>query len=113
MSRNAYNNQTSDVSYGSILESEALFRDAASSSVSSSGPRKLKNSTSVSFVASVRDSISSTSANVRDSIRNSLTFGGPNVSIRQLGGSSTIAKSSFNLIKNLVGAGVLALPSGV
>ena len=47
------------------------------------------------------------------SIHNSLSFGGRQVSVRVLGGNSTISKSSFNLIKNLVGAGVLALPSGV
>ena len=60
-------------------------------------------------------SISHLSGSVRGSLRNSLIgiSGGSKCSVRDLGGQSTISKSSFNLIKNLVGAGVLALPSGV
>ena len=66
-----------------------------------------------SMAESLRDSIALIGASARDGIYNSLRFGGSRVSVRDLGGSSTISKSSFNLIKNLVGAGVLALPSGV
>jgi hypothetical protein len=59
------------------------------------------------------DSVGSISKSMRDGIRRSLVFSGSNVSIRELGGHSTIPKSTFNLIKNLVGAGVLSLPNGV
>ena len=62
---------------------------------------------------SLGDSIASITSSVRDGIQESLNFSGNNCSIRELGGHSTISKSTFNLIKNLVGAGVLALPSGV
>ena len=59
------------------------------------------------------DSVGSLSKSMRDGIRRSLVFSGSNVSIRELGGHSTLPKSTFNLIKNLVGAGVLSLPNGV
>jgi hypothetical protein len=59
------------------------------------------------------DSVGSISKSMRDGLRRSLVFSGSNVSIRELGGHSTIPKSTFNLIKNLVGAGVLSLPNGV
>jgi hypothetical protein len=63
---------------------------------------------------SLGDSMASFSSSVRCGLRDSLVFsGGSRCSIRDLSGNSTISKSSFNLIKNLVGAGVLALPSGV
>ena len=42
-----------------------------------------------------------------------LSFGGRQCSIRALGGTATITNEFFNLVKNLVGAGMLALPSGV
>ena len=51
---------------------------------------------------------------LRNSIRDSLlSYGGRRVSIRDLGGRSSLFCCSTNLVKNLVGAGVLALPSGV
>jgi hypothetical protein len=77
----------------------------------SSGSFRSHRSRSGSF----GDSVGSLSKSMRDGIRRSLVLssGGSNVSIRELGGHSTIAKSTFNLIKNLVGAGVLALPNGV
>jgi hypothetical protein len=59
------------------------------------------------------DSVGSLSKSIRDGLRRSLVLSGSNVSIREIGGNSTIPKSTFNLIKNLVGAGVLALPNGV
>ena len=73
----------------------------------------LRSKRSSSFGQSIRNSIVGIGSLTRDSIRNSLHYGGKQVSVRDLGGTSTISKSSFNLIKNLVGAGVLALPSGV
>ena len=70
---------------------------------------------------SMRNSISdglsyagSMSSSVRDLIVNrGLSHSGRPSSVRQLAGRSTLSRSSFTLIKNLVGAGVLALPSGV
>jgi hypothetical protein len=63
---------------------------------------------------SLGDSMASLSSSLRGGLRDSLVFsGGSRCSIRDLSGNSTMSKSSFNLIKNLVGAGVLALPSGV
>ena len=57
---------------------------------------------------------------VRQSIRNSagtllrqsvtLSFGGRQCSVRDSGGTATIPTEFFNLVKNLVGAGMLAIP---
>mmetsp|Transcript_40699 Transcript_40699/g.85505 ORF Transcript_40699/g.85505 Transcript_40699/m.85505 type:complete len:482 (-) Transcript_40699:249-1694(-) len=71
------------------------------------------DSTRGSRQASLRDSMRQLGRSARNSIQDSLRFGGRQVSVRDLGGTSTITKSSFNLIKNIVGAGVLALPAGV
>eukprot|EP00980_Cylindrotheca_fusiformis_P008082 scaffold1722_cov120-Cylindrotheca_fusiformis.AAC.12 len=62
---------------------------------------------------SFRDSLAMIGLSARGSVRSSLNFGGKRVSSRDIGGKSTIFNSSANLIKNIVGAGVLALPSGV
>jgi hypothetical protein len=58
--------------------------------------------------------------NMRQSIRNSagnlmrqsvtLSFGGRQCSVRASGGTATIPTEFFNLVKNLVGAGMLAIP---
>ena len=66
-----------------------------------------------SSLAELGDSLASIGTSMRNGLRGSLVFSGSNCSIRELGGNSTISKSTFNLIKNLVGAGVLSLPSGV
>lgn len=84
--------------------------------------RRRRHSTGGSLVHSMRNSISdglslagSFSSSVRDLIVNHglSQSGGRPMSVRQLAGQSTLSRSSFTLIKNLVGAGVLALPSGV
>lgn len=62
---------------------------------------------------SFRDSVGDIALSFRDSLQNSLSFGGSMVSVRDMGGQSSIPKSTANLIKNLVGAGVLALPAGL
>lgn len=57
---------------------------------------------------------SSVASSVRDLIVDrALTHSGRPVSVRNFGGTSTITRSSITLVKNIVGAGVLALPSGV
>ena len=43
----------------------------------------------------------------------SFRFSGKEASIRDFGGTATIPSEVFNMIKNLVGAGALGLPSGV
>jgi Transmembrane amino acid transporter protein len=77
-----------------------------------------RSSIAQSLRNSIGDGLSlagSVSSSVRDLIVNHglSQRSGRSVSLRQLGGQSTITRSSFTLIKNLVGAGVLALPSGV
>ncbi|CAB9530482.1 Putative sodium-coupled neutral amino acid transporter 11 [Seminavis robusta] len=60
----------------------------------------------------MRQSIRESTANlVRSSI--TLSFGGRQCSVRSTGGTATIATEFFNLVKNLVGAGMLAIPNGV
>jgi hypothetical protein len=105
-------NKLRNQAYGSIVPAieEGIEEDDSDSIQAQSSFAKQRSS---SIAESFRDSISSLGLSTRNGIRNSLRFGGKPASIRDLGGSSTIAKSSFNLIKNLVGAGVLALPSGV
>jgi hypothetical protein len=59
-------------------------------------------------------------SNMRESIRSSvgsllrqsdsLTFGGRQCSVRASEGTATIPTEFFNLVKNLVGAGMLAIP---
>eukprot|EP00934_Nitzschia_sp_Nitz4_P005942 Nitzschia sp. Nitz4//scaffold16_size188269//49272//50926//NITZ4_001782-RA/size188269-augustus-gene-0.75-mRNA-1//1//CDS//3329538490//5932//frame0 len=66
-----------------------------------------------SSAGSIASLVNSVGSSVRESVHRGLHYGGENVSIIQMEGDSTITNSSFNLIKNLVGAGVLALPSGV
>jgi hypothetical protein len=100
------------------MSGSSLIEKGLGSGVPSSGPTRYQtfdpnaarpNSVRTSF----RDSMGYIGLSGLDSIRNSLSFGGKRVSVRDLGGKSTISKSSANLIKNLVGAGVLALPAGV
>jgi len=50
---------------------------------------------------------------VRDTISTALNFGGSPCSVRDVGGKATIPNEVLNLVKNIVGAGALALPSGV
>lgn len=106
--------EPSSENYGSLLSDEADERTTSGfhhynrNSIGDS-----LRSSIVGIGTSTRSSIANLGMSTRDGIRNSLVFGGSRVSVRDLGGHSTIAKSSFNLVKNLVGAGVLALPSGV
>ena len=94
--------------YGSVAEhDQAQITKRIGSNLSTS------DTSSSVLNKSIRDSMTSLGASIQDEIHHGLHFGGENVSIRQLGGTSTITKSSINLMKNLVGAGVLALPSGV
>lgn len=82
-----------------------------------------ENERVVSWGASVENAIASSGRlrmssimSSNDSVEDSLSYSlrsSQHVSIREHTGQSNIANSSFNLIKNLVGAGVLALPSGV
>lgn len=60
-----------------------------------------------------RDSIGYIGQSAGHSIRDGLSFGGQRVSSRDIGGRSSTFKSSMNLIKSVVAAGVLALPAGV
>lgn len=80
-------------------------RDHEASSLVHSIGRSFRGSASLagSVTSSVRSLI----------VDGALRHPGRPVSVRTLGGHSTISRSSFTLIKNLVGAGVLALPSGV
>ncbi len=97
----AYSNVSTSNTYGSVAEQDQALIS------------KLVTSDSSIVGKSIRNSISSIGASIQDEIHQGLRFGGENVSLRQLGGTSTIAKSSINLTKNIIGAGVLALPSGV
>ncbi|CAJ1955189.1 unnamed protein product [Cylindrotheca closterium] len=72
-----------------------------------SGRRHLSQSSSFG------DSAGGMARSLTESLRNSLSYDGERVSIRDMGGQSSIPKSTANLIKNLVGAGVLALPAGL
>lgn len=47
-------------------------------------------------------------------ISSALSLPGENVSLASIqGGTTTVPNQTFNLIKNIVGCGVLALPNGV
>jgi hypothetical protein len=73
-----------------------------------------------SLLNSSSDGRNSILRNMRQSIRNSagnlirqsvtLSFGGRQCSVRAAGGTATIPTEFFNLVKNLVGAGMLAIP---
>ena len=52
-------------------------------------------------------------SSVRDTISTAFHFGGSPCSVRDVGGTATIPNEVLNLVKNIVGAGALALPSGV
>jgi hypothetical protein len=107
---NASASETNDYEYGAT--SGVSERSDSLIWPGTTGSAKRQSSAS-SIAVSFRDSFRHLGSSTRNSIRESLRYGGRRVSIRDLGGSSTIPNSSFNLIKNLVGAGVLALPSGV
>ena len=116
--------------YGSLLEVNSNHTNPNNNNFDDSNPHisilrsrlgsdgsdggSLRSSIIVQSFRDVMSSAGSISSSVRDMIVDSaLTHPGKPVSVRTLGGQSTILRSSFTLIKNLVGAGVLALPSGV
>ena len=101
------NNDDDHSSYSSMINNNTRRR-------SSHGMILLNDS--ITSLSELPRSLSHLSGSIRESLRDSLlnvSGGGSKCSVRDLQGQSTILKSSFNLIKNLVGAGVLALPSGV
>lgn len=65
-----------------------------------------------SFVQHLRGMNSSIRDSAGNLIRQSVTlsFGGRQCSIRAIGGTATMSTEFFNLVKNLVGAGMLAIP---
>jgi len=50
---------------------------------------------------------------IRRSVVSSLRYGGKRCSIRDSGGTATVSTEIFNLMKNLIGCGMLSLPYGV
>jgi len=79
-----------------------------------------RNSMSNSF-HSARQSVRESLAGIRDSLADStagqllrqsvtLSLPGRECSIRSMGGTASISTEFFNLVKNLVGAGMLAIP---
>jgi hypothetical protein len=104
--KSTHSNVSTSDNYGSTTEQDQA---QLTSLMGSSASKRSSNS----IAASIGSSVASLGRSVRDEIHHGLHFGGENVSLRQLGGTSTITSSSANLIKNLVGAGVFALPSGV
>ena len=105
------NNDDDHSSYSSLINNNNNTRRRYSSS---HGMILLNDS--ITSLSELPRSLSHLSGSIRESLRDSLlnvSGGGSKCSVRDLQGQSTIFKSSFNLIKNLVGAGVLALPSGV
>jgi hypothetical protein len=98
-----YSNVPTKEDYGSISEEAGT-----SCSTSIKGQHTRRQSS-----GSLSSSLGSLGASLRDGIHERLRYSGQNVSIHQMGGHSTIPNSSINLIKNLVGSGVFALPSGV
>lgn len=52
-------------------------------------------------------------SSVRDTISKAFQFGGSPSSVRDVPGTATVPNEILNLVKNIVGAGALALPSGV
>jgi amino acid permease len=52
-------------------------------------------------------------SSVRDTISKAFQFGGTPSSVRDVKGSATMPNEVLNLVKNIVGAGALALPNGV
>ena len=69
-----------------------------------------------SLGSGLRQSIRDSSGNlIRTSVRLTrqsitLSFGGRQCSVRMVGGTASIPTEFFNLVKNLVGAGMLAIP---
>jgi hypothetical protein len=120
------NKNNSTDNYGSLLEVNSNHTSANNNfddsnphisilrSHRGSGDSGSLRSSLVQSFRGVMSSAGSVSSSVRDIIVDgALNHPGKPVSVRTLGGQSTILRSSFTLIKNLVGAGVLALPSGV
>lgn len=74
--------------------------------------RQIGSSLGASFEAHLRNMntiVRDTAGNlIRQSI--TLSFGGRQCSMRAVGGTATMPTEFFNLVKNLVGAGMLALP---
>ena len=66
--------------------------------------------TGIHTLESVSSLLTETAHKIVDS---SFRFGGRVSSIRDFGGTASIPNEVFNMIKNLVGAGALGLPSGV
>lgn len=50
---------------------------------------------------------------VRETVNSVFSFAGSPCSVRDVGGTATIPNEILNLVKNIVGAGALALPGGV
>ena len=106
-STNFTNNNDDNSSYSSMIHNRRHGH--------SSHGRILLND-SLTSLSELPRNLTHLTGSIRESLRDSLlnvSGGGLKCSVRDLQGQSTILKSSFNLIKNLVGAGVLALPSGV
>lgn len=123
---------TNDTDYGAISQDEqevtwneeegraSLFQASHHSSASTGS--SLRESIVVQVASlgsgiqqSIRDSGGSL---VRTSVRLTrqsitLSFGGRQCSVRMSGGTASMSTEFFNLVKNLVGAGMLAIPSGV
>ena len=80
--------------------------DKSSSSGRRAAFRSVASSSLGSGKGSFRDSVHSFS-------RTSFRLPGEACSVRDLGGRATVSTQVFNLTKNIIGAGVLALPSGI
>jgi len=61
----------------------------------------------------IRKVSSLSSGSIRDLLNSSLRLDGALCSSVHLGGTATVSNEIFNLIKNIVGCGVLSLPSGI
>lgn len=96
--------------YGSLLNEQHPQDDSQQGLLTTKG---LQDGRSASSNASLKSLVESVGSSVRDGVERTLHFGGKNVALGRTEGNSTVAKSSVNLIKNVVGAGVLTLPSGV
>lgn len=104
-----------DVHYGATNnEQEAAWNeeDGGATLLNFSSSSRQSGSLRASFVEHLRGMNSSIRDSAGNLIRQSVTlsFGGRQCSIRDVGGTASIGTEFFNLVKNLVGAGMLAIP---
>jgi hypothetical protein len=95
------------------LEGSRMFKRMSSPLLSFTEPVAARGSRSDDDSEEQRGFLLTARCTLRNTVTAALRFSGEACSVRDVQGSATVPVEVLNLVKNIVGAGALALPSGV